>query len=323
MELREIAPDVFAWLVPDRGWGWSNAGCVATGPGLMVDTFMDAARTRQALRLLAERGRARPGQLVNTHHNIDHCWGNQLFQGRPILAHRHCAARMRDNLRPAAMQALVAAGEQAPVGVRWFARDAQGFDFSDVTPTLPNRLLDGDTALDLGESRAELLFVGPAHTAGDLIVHLPEQHIVFAGDVVFRQCTPVGWEGTFGSWMAALDRIASLEPEIIVPGHGPLCGPEGARELKAYFAYVYAEARRLHAEGKTEEQAARRIDPGPYAAWNQPERLVFNVARAYREFRGGALDEPVDFVPLLDRAVALRAHWAEAQARGASANEDA
>jgi glyoxylase-like metal-dependent hydrolase (beta-lactamase superfamily II) len=306
VELREVAPHVYACLVPDRGWGWSNAGCVDAGGGLMVDTFMDVARTRRALALLADACGREPARLVNTHHNIDHCWGNQLFRGREILGHRRCAEAMGRDLRPEALEAM-RRREDLPPGLRWFLDDVREFDFTGIEPTPPSRLLDADLELDLGTTRARLLCVGPAHTAGDLLVHLPEEGVVFAGDVVFRRCTPIGWEGTTANWLAALDRIVALAPAVVVPGHGPLCGVEGVKELRAYFEHVAAEAGRSFAQGVPLEEAARRIDLGPYAGWTQPERVVFNVARVYRELRGGAWDEPVDAAALLDVAVALRA----------------
>ncbi len=306
MELREIAPHVYAALVPDRGWSWSNAGFVAHGDGLMVDTFMDVRRTREALALLAETGAAQPARLVNTHHNVDHCWGNQLFRGREIIAHRRAAERMAKDITPELLAALVAAKEASP-GLAWFAGDLRGhFDFSEVEVTLPSRLIDADLALEVGGTPVQLLSVGPAHTAGDVLVHLPEDHVLFAGDVIFRDCTPLGWEGTFAGWIAALERIVALSPVVIVPGHGPLCGVEGAEELVAYFHYVEAEAGRCFARGLSLEEAACAIELGPYARWNQPERLVFNLARAYRELEGGSPDETLPAAELLDLAVKVR-----------------
>jgi glyoxylase-like metal-dependent hydrolase (beta-lactamase superfamily II) len=306
MDLQEIAPQVFAALVPDRGWSWSNAGFVARGDGLMVDTFMDVRRTREALALLAGAGAAQPARLVNTHHNIDHCWGNQLFAGREIIAHRRAAELMAKDLRPELVAALVAAKDASP-GLAWFAGDLRGhFDFSEIEVTLPNRLIDADLALEVGDTPVRLLSVGPAHTAGDVLVHLPEDDVLFAGDVIFRGCTPLGWEGTFASWIAALERIVALAPAVIVPGHGPLCGVEGAEELIAYFRYVEAEARHCFARGLTLEEAAGAIELGPYARWKQPERLVFNLARAYRELEGGSTDESLPATELLDLAVKVR-----------------
>ncbi len=305
MELREIAPGVHACLQPDRGWGWSNAGFLARGGGLMIDTFMDVPRTRRALELYAERAASPPRRLVNTHHNVDHCWGNQLFRDAEIIGHRLCAERMRRDLSPEAMRALIEAPELSP-GLRWFAADVRAFDFSGIEVTPPNRLVEERLDLDLDGCRVEILYLGPAHTAGDLIVHLPEERVVFAGDLLFRLCTPIGWEGTFAKWIAALERIESLAPGVIVPGHGLLCGVEGPREMRAYLEYVYGESRRFFDQGLDPFEAARKIDLGPYAHWTQPERVVFNVARAYRELRGGAWDEEVDAGRLLDAAWELR-----------------
>jgi glyoxylase-like metal-dependent hydrolase (beta-lactamase superfamily II) len=306
IELREIAPHVYAALVPDRGWSWSNAGFVARGDGLMVDTFMDVRRTREALALLADAGGRKPTRLVNTHHNVDHCWGNQLFRDREIIAHRRAAELMAKDLRPELLAALVEAKEASP-GLAWFANDLRGhFDFSEVEVTLPNRLIDGDVELEIGGTLARLLSVGPAHTAGDVLVHLPDDDVVFAGDVIFRGCTPLGWEGTFAGWIAALERILKLSPAVIVPGHGPLCGPEGASELIDYFRYVFSEAKRCFERELSLEDAAASIELGPYGRWNQPERLVFSLARAYRELAGGSPDESLPAAELLDLAVKVR-----------------
>jgi glyoxylase-like metal-dependent hydrolase (beta-lactamase superfamily II) len=147
------------------------------------------------------------------------------------------------------------------------------------------------------------VYAGPAHTAGDVIVHLPAERVVFAGDVLFRLCTPIGWEGTFDRWIAALDAIVALDPAVVVPGHGPLSGTEGPREMKAYLDYVRAESRRFFARGLPALEAAAQIDLGPYAGWTEPERVVFNVDRAYRELRGEPWDAPLD-VPALFRGMA-------------------
>src|SRR5207244_4149154 len=120
----------------------------------------------------------------------------------------------------------------------------------------------------------------------EIIGHLPAERIVFPGDILFRLCTPIGWEGTYDRWIAALDRIVALAPDVVVPGHGPVCGLEGPREMKAYLQYVRAESKRLFDRGLSAVDAAKRIDLGPYAGWAGPGRIAFQVARAARELRG-------------------------------------
>jgi len=291
MELREIGTDVFACLQEDRGLGTSNSGLVNRGGGMVVDTFWDLPHTRDMIALYSRVWRGPARRVVNTHHNGDHCWGNQLFDGAEIIGHRRCAEEFFHE-SPPAMQAIRSAVDSANPAVSMLARALQMWDFDGIELRPPTTTFEERLALDLDGTAVELLYVGPAHTGADVIVHLPRQRVVFTGDILFRLCTPLGWEGTFDRWTAALDRIVELNPEVIVPGHGPLCGLEGPREMKAYLEYVRAEARRGFDDGLTTLETARRIDLGPYAGWTQPERIVSHVQRAYREFSGDAASAP-------------------------------
>ncbi|MDX2171187.1 MAG: MBL fold metallo-hydrolase [Deltaproteobacteria bacterium] len=293
MKLEALDADVYACLQPDRGLGWSNSGLINRGGGVVVDTFWDLPRTRE---LIAQYGRVwkQPAaRVVNTHHNGDHCWGNQLFEQAEIIGHRLCAASFGKE-KPEAMQGLKRLADSPDPALASLARELEPYDFTGVQLTPPTTVFDDRLDLELDGLKVELLYVGPAHTAGDVIVHLPAQRIVFTGDVLFRLCTPIGWEGTYDQWIAALDRIIGLDPAVIVPGHGPLCGSEGPREMKAYLQYIRAEAKTHYDAGRTIEEAARRIDLGPYAGWTEPERILFNLNRAYRELRGEAWDTPID-----------------------------
>jgi cyclase len=305
MELRPLARGVYACLQPDNGLGTSNSGLIDRGGGLVVDTFWDLPHTR---RLIAtyERVRRDPvGCVVNTHHNGDHCWGNQLFPGAEIIGHRNCAAAFGRE-RPEAMQALRSGAGSGDPTLETFARLLADWDFSGIVLAPPTTLVDDRLVLDLDGIAVHLVYVGPAHTSGDLIVHLPAERIVFAGDVLFRLCTPIGWDGTTARWIEALDEIVALAPDVIVPGHGPLCGIEGAREMQAYLGYVESEAKRFHAAGLTPLDAARRLDLGPYATWTEPERVLFQIERVYRELRGEPYDAPLPVTELFRDMITLR-----------------
>jgi len=316
MQLKALDDDVYACLQPDRGFGWSNSGLVACGGGLVVDTFWDLPRTRAMLDLYAGVHPAAPRRLVNTHHNGDHCWGNQLCRGAEIIGHRRCAEAMRTDISPSAMQRLGDVNSPLP-GLERFAKALSAYDFEGITITPPTRLFEDGLVLDLDGLRVDVIYVGPAHTVGDSIVHLPERDIVFGGDVLWNSCTPIGWEGTYAQWYAALDRIIALNPGIVVPGHGPLTDTDGVKTLRRYFEYVEAESKRFFEMGVTEFEAAQRIDLGPYAAWTEPERIIFNIRRAYRELRGEHYDAPIDVLQLL-RELASLADWFDSQRRNAA-----
>ncbi len=297
MELRELARDVYACLQPDRGLGTSNSGLLNRGGGLVVDTFWDLPHTRQMIDTYARVWKAPARRVVNTHRNGDHCWGNQLFPDAEIIGHRLCAAEFGKE-RPEFMQTLRNSGSSSDPALAAFARRLADWDFAGIELRPPQTLVDERLTIDLDGIQAHLIYVGPAHTSGDLIVHLPAERIVFTGDILFRLCTPIGWEGTYDRWIAALDRIVALAPDVVVPGHGPVCGLEGPREMKAYLQYVRAESKRLFDRGLSAVEAAKRIDLGPYAGWTEPERIVFQVERAYRELRGEPFDAPIDVTPL-------------------------
>jgi glyoxylase-like metal-dependent hydrolase (beta-lactamase superfamily II) len=311
MELREIGNDVYACLQPDRGLGWSNSGFIRRAGGLVVDTFWDLPLTRELIETYRRVSNQPAQRVVNTHHNGDHCWGNQLFSEAEIIGHRLCAESFGKE-QPQAMQALRDSDGFGDPNLADFAKALKAFDFSGIELTPPTTLFDERLDLDLDGMRVELLYVGPAHTAGDTIVHLPERRVVFTGDVLFRLCTPIGWDGTFAKWIEALDRIEALQPETIVPGHGPICGVEGPREMRAYLQYVRAESEGFFHQGLSAVDAAKRIDLGPYAGWTEPERLVFNVDRAYRELRGEPFDAPIDVATLVRGMHELRTHLARA-----------
>lgn len=308
MRLQEIATDVYACLQPDRGLGWSNSGLINRGGGLVVDTFWDLPHTRELIRQYSSVWKQPARRLVNTHNNGDHCWGNQLFEDAEIIGHRLCAEAIEKE-NPQRLQMLKMAAGSGDPALEALAQALSVYDFSGIELKPPTTLIEDRLELNLDGLAVELIYVGPAHTAGDVIIHLPEQRVVFAGDVIFRLCTPIGWEGTFAGWMNALDKIAELQPEVIVPGHGPLCGVEGARELKQYLAYVLAESRQLFDYGLPAIEAAKRIDPGPYSAWTEPERILFSVERAYREFRGEPFDSPVDALSIFRGMHTLRQYW--------------
>jgi glyoxylase-like metal-dependent hydrolase (beta-lactamase superfamily II) len=308
MERVQLTATVHACLQPDLGLGYSNSGFVDAGGGLVVDTFWDLRRTAELKRLYEQVVPVAPARLVNTHHNGDHCWGNQLFAevGSEIIGHRLCAEYFTREASPSLFVSLCNTPDDQLGSLAGFVHGLRRFDFEGIELTPPTTLIDDDTTLGLDGTTVELLYVGPAHTAGDVAVFLPDEGVLFTGDILFNQCTPIGWEGTFANWVAALARLEALSSAFVVPGHGPITDAAGLRGLREYLQYVYREARVQFDRGRTTLEAAQSIELGPYAGWTEPERLAFQVDRAYREFGGGQWDEAVDTTRVLAEVAALR-----------------
>jgi glyoxylase-like metal-dependent hydrolase (beta-lactamase superfamily II) len=284
--LHDLGGGCFAWLQPDGSWGWSNAGLVSDGgASLLVDTLFDLRLTREMLAAMraATPAAERIDTLVNTHANGDHCYGNQLVEGAVILASKACAEEM-GQVTPAVMATLLAnADGLGEAGA--FLREAFGaFDFEGIRLVPPTETFSGSLRRRVGDLEVELLEVGPAHTRGDVIVHVPARRTVFTGDILFVDGHPVLWEGPIGNWIRACDAIDAMRPEIVVPGHGPLCDLGAVHRLRAYLEYIRDQALERYAAGLSVREAARDISLADYESWGDAERIAVNVATLYREF---------------------------------------
>lgn len=327
---------VFAWLQPDGSWGWNNAGLIVSGDkSLLVDTLWDLRLTREMLTAMADAAPAAKNidQVVNTHANGDHCWGNQLVTGAEIIASRRGAEEMQE-FTPETMVKLMKVsklamglgdfGKTLGKGLKWlglakpadllegaaFVSEIFGpFHFEEVTLTPPTRTFDGELGLMVGEKRVELIEVGPAHTEGDTLVYVPEDKVLFAGDILFIEGHPIMWAGPVSNWIRACERIMGLEVEVIVPGHGPITDKAGVRGVRDYLVHLEREAKLRYDAGMGVEDAAREISRGlmgtQFGKWKDGERVAVNVDSLYREFSGKR--ERSDVVALFSHMARLRA----------------
>lgn len=302
---QQVADGCHAWLQGQGGWGWSNAGLVVGGgASLLVDTLFDLRLTRAMLEGLSPFVDAAPiATLVNTHANGDHCYGNELVTGAEIVASDATAAEISD-VSPEMLGALNA--DDGPTGelFRHFFGD---FDFDGITLTPPTRTFSDRLTLDVAGTNVELVEVGPAHTQGDTIAHVPEAGVVFTGDICFIEGTPIAWAGPLSGWVDALDLIVGLDPEVVVPGHGPVTDVEGVLRVRDYLTWVEGAARYRHERGMTAAEAARDMASdlagSPFGAWTEAGRMAVNVDTAFTHI--DADHTPADIVTLFSRMADL------------------
>ncbi|MGY6501377.1 MAG: MBL fold metallo-hydrolase [Acidimicrobiales bacterium] len=308
--LHEVGDGTWAWLQPDGGWGWSNAGLVVDGDeALLVDTLYDVPLTATMLDAMraAVPAAGAIGTLVNTHSNGDHCNGNELLTGSDIVASAASADGMAEE-SPQMMAAwLDAAPQMGEVGA-FVQRCFGDFDFAGVTKTLPTRTFTGRLDLTVGDTAVELVEVGPAHTAGDVVVHVPDRRTVFTGDILFIGGHPIVWVGPVSNWIAACDLIESWEVETVVPGHGPVTDLRGVRAVRDYLEWIRDESATRHADGMDALQAAtdiarRELGTSRFASWGDAERIVINVDTCFRELTGATEATPA--VELFGRMATL------------------
>ncbi len=311
--LHEVGEGCHAYLQPDGGWGWSNAGLiVGDGRSLLVDTLFDLRLTEAMLDAMSPLTAGAPvTTLVNTHANGDHCYGNsEVVSAWPDveIVSSTAAAEEMPNVPPAMLDAL----NRQPGDVGDLFRSFFGdFDFEGIELTLPTRTFDGRLELDVGGRRIEMIEVGPAHTEGDVIVHVPDTSTVYTGDILFIGGTPIVWAGPLSNWVAACDLMLEMDVDVVVPGHGPITDRAGIIEVRDYLAFVEAEARGRHDAGIDAFDAAREIaqllDVSPrYGDWGESGRIAVNVDTVYRTLDPG--HESPDVVEQFRRMAELEAH---------------
>jgi glyoxylase-like metal-dependent hydrolase (beta-lactamase superfamily II) len=311
--LHEIGDGCFAYLQPDGGWGWSNAGLVVgDGRSLLVDTLFDLDITARMLDSMSPQTTAAPvDTVVNTHANGDHCYGNgevtRRFDDVEIVASTACAEEMGE-VAPSMLAAL----NDAPGEVGELFRSFFGeFNFAGIEVEPPTRTFDGRIGLDVAGRAVELIEVGPAHTRGDTLVHVPDASTVYTGDILFIGGTPIVWAGPLSNWVAACDLMLAMDVETVVPGHGPITDKSGIVAVRDYLALVDTEASGRFGAGIDAFEAARDIArmigaDERFSDWGEFGRIAVNVETVYR-----GLDpshETPDIVEQFRRMAALEGH---------------
>lgn len=275
----EVSQGIYAYTQPDGSWWINNTGFLATARGVVsIDTCATEQRTRAYLDAIA---RVAPGPVrtvLNTHHHGDHTFGNGLVPGATIIAHEGVRGAMLAWGPPRA----------APYWTE--------IDWGGVEVTLPFVTFRDQLAVWADDLRCEVRHVGmAAHTPNDSIVWIPERKVLFAGDLVFNGGTPFIVQGSLAGSIRVLEEVvAPLGAETIVPGHGPVCGPEALEPVLAYLRFVRDVAREGRQAGLTPLEMACETSLGDFAELTDPERIVGNLHRAYAELDGLPEGAPID-----------------------------
>jgi len=270
--VKRLAPNVYAYIQGKGTWYWSNAGFIVGNDYVVVVDSLATVGLTQRFKDEIEKITDKPVRyLINTHHHGDHTYGNHIFAGATIISHIDCRREVTQTpiMDPGLLNAIF-----------------PEFDFRGIAATPADITFEKQLTLHVDGREIRLVHFGPGHTSGDIIVHLPDEEIIFAGDFIFLYSTPVAMDGSFAGWLNNLDAIAKLGARTYVPGHGPVCGAEGLNLCRDYLVIVLHEARKRFDKGMTVDEAAKDIDLGQFSQWPNRERILLNLERLWREFRG-------------------------------------
>jgi glyoxylase-like metal-dependent hydrolase (beta-lactamase superfamily II) len=255
-QLQKVGNGIWAALVSDEGLAGGNAGFVIGDDGvLVIDTFQDP---RPAKVLLSEIRKLTPLPIrfvVNTHYHLDHVNGNDVFAaaGAIIVAHRNVRAWMRtENIKM--LDPPVTPEKKARV----------------QSLTLPAVVYDSHIELYLGSRRINVRYY-PGHTGGDSVISIPDAHVVFCGDMLWKEHIPNLIDASTGPWIASLDAMQKdYGPSTWIPGHGGVANAQDILTFRKYLADLRADVHREQAAGKSGDALVKALLPGlksRYGKW--------------------------------------------------------
>jgi glyoxylase-like metal-dependent hydrolase (beta-lactamase superfamily II) len=246
---------------------------VGDGGALLVDTLSTDAQARE-LRAAVERVTGLPLTVVNTHHHFDHCFGNGVVvdPDRPIWAHVEAARLLREHSVRLQREWYL---EWSPTHLEL----AEGL--AAVTVRAPDHTVHTEETLDIGGRQVVLRHLGPGHSAGDLVVHVPDADTLVAGDLVEESGPPMFGDAYPLEWPSTLVALLGLTSAgtVVVPGHGAVVDPDFVRAQHAELTTLEWLIRDGFADrARVDEVAAK----APFRA----EVARVAVERGYAEMSG-------------------------------------
>lgn len=275
----QVAPDVYAVVgvlgpptYENDGLN-NNLGFVIGENGVLVINSGPSVRVAKALHDAIEKITKRPVKWVVNVNSQNHNWlGNGYFKslGARILAHREADRVMREM------------GDTQLEASKALLKDK----FAGTALAYATETAGDKQELALGGITVQLLHFGPAHTPGDMAVWLPQQKIVFAGDIVFTErLLSVIDIGSFTGWVRAFDQVAALHPQIVIPGHGRPTGiAQARRDTHDYLTFLRKEIKQSLDKGESIQDAVDKIDQSRFKRLKNFEELAKrNANQVYLE----------------------------------------
>ena len=239
--LTKIADNVYSYVdtkgaSPQNSFG-ANAGIIIGKEGIVVvDTLISAKEAKRFIQDIRKISDKPIKYVVNTHWHLDHTFGNSEFEGLVAIIISHAADKKN----------LMAGGEETLKNAKTYGLSED--DMAGTKIAYPELSFTDRMQIDLGDQAVDLIYIGPSHTSGSIVVFLPDKKIMFAGDVLFTGYHPYIADGDLGGWLKSLDAIMALDVVTIIPGHGPVSGKRDIKDMKDYLVTFDKKARELAAQ---------------------------------------------------------------------------
>lgn len=303
-ELIQFTDGVFACIHKFGGKAICNVGIIDNGNETIIfDTFLSPEVAEEIHSIIEHYGLSPVRYVVNSHAHNDHVRGNQVFSDEVDIISTRRTAELIEEWETGSFQEEK---EYAPpLFAHWdslfhaFTGDTTSREYANilmwrpfyeilaesylkVQTRLPNLYIEDQMDFDGPDRRICLISRGAGHTESDMILYLPDDQILFAGDLVFYEMHPYMGQAIPHKWMEYLNYMEDLDFNILVPGHGQVCGREGISAMKAYIHSVDSLAQRMISQNFEIERIPKIQIPDPYKTWWFEDFFIINLRFMYR-----------------------------------------
>lgn len=265
----EIAEGVYAWINENCA---TNAGFIVGEEGVVViDTLMTPSLAGSLMTVVRDVTQKPIRYVINTHFHGDHVYGNQYFLPTPIVGHENCKfdldTKWDSNFN------------------RYWSREALRPELSRIVKTTPDVTFNDKMSIWLGSREIQLSFHGRAHSNSDILLYLPEEKVLFVGDLAVNKTLPAFPDGHITDWVSVLEQVDKVDTDTIVPGHGPVGTKAEFNEAKGLLNLLNTQIKSAFDNGSTEDEASKNIDVGIYSGFANQDRIPQIVEMAYKAYR--------------------------------------
>ncbi|SMD30347.1 Glyoxylase, beta-lactamase superfamily II [Picrophilus oshimae DSM 9789] len=295
MEMINIDDNIYAYINEPGTWFRGNSGFIKGNKmNIVIDSLATEDMAKNYINEISRISNVPVRIIVNTHAHGDHAWTNYMFENAINIAQSNYLESINDPTE------------------KLYSKYFPDFDFSRSRYSVPDITVSHGISLYIDEKEIKVMHLPNAHTSGDLIAYIPDNKIVFTGDILFsKPCTPFAMTGSIRGSIMALEFLKSLRARVYVPGHGPVSyGTEKIDAALKYFKFVQSEASKILNSSDDVIAAARSIDLGEYKSWLNPERIIGNISRACMELNNNEtminedkiISAMMDYKELLERS---------------------
>jgi cyclase len=278
--MRELAPNVFV----ETGFHGANVGAILTGEGvILIDTPMLPEDADTWLEEIRKRTDEPIRYIINTDHHRGHIIGNQYFPMATVIAHEFAWKNMKSYGDSFRTRLLNLYRNRMPEAAEEWKQNLQIRE--------PEITFTGRTILFKGDKEIHLIPLG-GHTPATTVVYLPEDGLLFAGDVVVTDRPPFLSQGDTKEWLEALTYLRKLQYDVLIPGHGELSGKEATEKMSEFLRIVRRKARSAYRAGLSKSDTARSlkhlIQHWPIPPFEKPKadrRFKSSLSRVWNEMK--------------------------------------